>query len=280
MITVALNELSAEGNSANSEAHAYSLYDRPFSAILKLRTELTRHYAYLPVSIVATIDVKSIELFASIPFIRWLNSTPELERRSILGMLTAPVRPEWNPQYTFEENEAAGLGLAVDFDGISMSFSIAEQWENSLLRVRQILLGDNIEPLYSVCEVRNIANSEHVTEHLSFIVQTLAEKTTRKQYDLNSSDYPRDYETCLCDTDRFDYTGRQYYSKSADGKKKRSAKIYKEKNTMNRWYVDVDHYGRSSHLEVFDRRGNHLGEADLDGIIDVAKVDKEKFLKL
>ncbi|WP_293139478.1 hypothetical protein [Okeania sp. SIO3I5] len=69
------------------------------------------------------------------------------------------------------------------------------------------------------------------------------------------------------DTNRFELTQKQH-----DGRR-----IYKEKETGYLWYVDNLHYGKSAHLEVFDKTGkNHIGESNLEGNIDRAKSDQKK----
>lgn len=86
-------------------------------------------------------------------------------------------------------------------------------------------------------------------------------------YDESYSAPPTDTQTILRDTNRFERTQSQY-----DGRI-----IYKDKETGYLWYVDNLHYGKSAHLEVFDKTGrNHIGESDLEGNIDRAKSDKKK----
>ena len=54
------------------------------------------------------------------------------------------------------------------------------------------------------------------------------------------------------------------------------ASVYKEKKTGNYWYRDMLH---KTHYEVFDSTGRkHLGEADLNGMLDTSKADKTKVL--
>jgi hypothetical protein len=45
-------------------------------------------------------------------------------------------------------------------------------------------------------------------------------------------------------------------------------------------YVDNFHFGKGAHIEVFDGRGLHVGEADLQGNIDTGKKDKDKTIDL
>ena len=59
----------------------------------------------------------------------------------------------------------------------------------------------------------------------------------------------------------------------------KGAQVYKKGDHY--YYRDTYHRGESSHLEVFDKRGNHLGEADPStGIIRPGTADPSKRLNL
>lgn len=90
-------------------------------------------------------------------------------------------------------------------------------------------------------------------------------------YNLESKDPPRDIQTILRNTERFEVVEGKFY----DGRK-----IYKEKRTNYYWYVDNFHYGESAHLEVFDRHGYHLGEATLNGELDYKLKDTKKSISI
>lgn len=90
------------------------------------------------------------------------------------------------------------------------------------------------------------------------------------EYSLDVTEPPRDEQTILQDNTRFQKTSRKY-----DGRC-----IYCELPTGMYWYVDNLHYGKAAHLEVFDKRGCHLGEADLQGNVDTSKKDKNKTINL
>ena len=51
-------------------------------------------------------------------------------------------------------------------------------------------------------------------------------------------------------------------------------------STGNYWYIDNLHFGKAAHLEVFDKTGLHIGEADLQGNIDTTKQDRNKAIDL
>ncbi len=57
-------------------------------------------------------------------------------------------------------------------------------------------------------------------------------------------------------------------------------KVYQGRDG-NYYYRDTFHKGNGEHLEVFDKRGNHLGEADpLTGLLKKGTADPKKHLKL
>lgn len=90
------------------------------------------------------------------------------------------------------------------------------------------------------------------------------------EYSLDVTEPPRDEQRLLLDTTRFKKTSFRYGGRF----------IYCELTTGRYWYVDSLHEGKAAHLEVFDKRGYHIGEADLQGNIDTSKKDKNKTLNL
>lgn len=52
-------------------------------------------------------------------------------------------------------------------------------------------------------------------------------------------------------------------------------KVYLEIDTGRYWYLDNLH---RNHYEVFDSNGNHIGESDMDGIVNSSRRDKKKKL--
>jgi hypothetical protein len=89
-------------------------------------------------------------------------------------------------------------------------------------------------------------------------------------YDYNSTRPPDDCQTVLRDITRFQKTGQFQQGR----------RIHLEIQTRRYWYVDHLHYGQASHLEVFDARGLHVGESNLEGIVDASKLDREKKIDL
>ena len=89
-------------------------------------------------------------------------------------------------------------------------------------------------------------------------------------YDELSNDPPRDEQTILRDKPRFQTTSSRCQGRA----------IYREVATGRYWYVDNLHFGKSAHLEVFDKAKTHVGEADMEGKIDECKRDKKKLLDI
>jgi hypothetical protein len=93
---------------------------------------------------------------------------------------------------------------------------------------------------------------------------------SKLEYSLDATIPPRDEQTILLDITRFQKTPRKYDARC----------IYCELTTGRYWYVDNLHFGQAAHLEVFDKRGFHIGESDLHGNVDTSKKDKDKTIDL
>lgn len=72
---------------------------------------------------------------------------------------------------------------------------------------------------------------------------------------------PLDEETCLSNQQKF---------KKVNGLKSQGRQVYLDVQKRF-WYIDNLHKGESTHLEVFNKDGKHIGEADLKGIINFSK---------
>ena len=93
---------------------------------------------------------------------------------------------------------------------------------------------------------------------------------SKLEYPFDTTIPPRDEQTILRETSRFKKTQLRCQSRI----------IYCELATERYWYIDNLHFGQAAHLEVFDKRGSHIGEADLQGKIDTSKQDKNKTINL
>lgn len=68
-------------------------------------------------------------------------------------------------------------------------------------------------------------------------------------------------------------------SKSSSDHQSKLQEIYKKGDRY--YYRDTFHTGESAHLEVFDKRGNHLGEADpITGILRPGTADSSKSINV
>ena len=95
----------------------------------------------------------------------------------------------------------------------------------------------------------------------------------------NAEDYikanrvPLDKETVLSDKSKYTKINRRF-------PEAKGANVYKGKDG-NYYYRDTLHAGKSAHLEVFNKTGKHIGEADVKtGIIDYSKADPTKRLNV
>lgn len=88
------------------------------------------------------------------------------------------------------------------------------------------------------------------------------------EYDYNSKSPPKDLQTYLRDKTNFKKIKRNNQGRL----------IYQDKLTLNFHSVDNIHFGRKSHVEVWNKHGLYLGESSLSGELntDIAKNKKEK----
>ncbi len=93
---------------------------------------------------------------------------------------------------------------------------------------------------------------------------------SKLEYSSDTNVPPKDEQTILRDKRRFQKTSYRFQERI----------IYCELSTEKYWYIDNLHYGKAAHIEVFDKKGSHLGEADLQGNIDTTKKDKDKTINL
>lgn len=55
-------------------------------------------------------------------------------------------------------------------------------------------------------------------------------------------------------------------------------RIYRKKSDGSYWYFDFFHKDNKLHYEVFDSEGKHMGEADMNGIVNYSKKDSNKLI--
>lgn len=121
-----------------------------------------------------------------------------------------------------------------------------------------------------------IKNREHTINLECVEDERTLEKWLEKHSLLNlykptSKEPPNDRQTVLRDLQRFHATSFPFQA---------GRKVYQEIKTGYYWYVDSLHFGRAAHLEIFNKKKEHLGTADLDGKIDFSRAEKSKKLKI
>ncbi|MFO1369087.1 MAG: hypothetical protein U1F46_08825 [Marinagarivorans sp.] len=87
------------------------------------------------------------------------------------------------------------------------------------------------------------------------------------RYDTSSKSPPEDYHTCLLDIEKYSVT--KY--------KNQGRKVYQHSLNQRYFVVDNLHFGTAAHIEVWSKRGEHMGEIGLDGLVlDESKRDPKK----
>jgi len=89
-------------------------------------------------------------------------------------------------------------------------------------------------------------------------------------YPPEATDPPRDEQTCLVDHATYQPTAQLVHGR----------RVYRHKTRGHLLYVDNLHAGARAHLEVFDKRGRHLGEASLAGQLDTRKKEEGRRIKV
>lgn len=113
----------------------------------------------------------------------------------------------------------------------------------------------------------------HCCDDKSSLDNWFANNYRKYVFDYQSNIAPSEDQTILRDHKRF----KRLKSKKRPG----GRCIYREKKTGNVWYVDSNHKGTSSHLEVFNRTGKrHIGKADLEGNIISNSTDPTRKIDL
>lgn len=89
-------------------------------------------------------------------------------------------------------------------------------------------------------------------------------------YNFSSTVPPSDNQTVLRQARRFVRTHKVEQGRT----------VYREKRTGYFWFVDHLHCGAGSHIEVFDQRGGHVGDSDLEGNINYGNKNATKRINI
>ena len=215
------------------------------------------------------------------------KSINNLKDKSLYRAFRAKISNKANPKEWRKEQqhkETDNFDCVFDNGKIEdvKNTSIAEITERKLLNNNKLYLLINFqnskfnrvhEKITDCHCVKVIKNNE---ENQPIFVDCLDKKSALENwfnfnfdppYDVKSNSPPTDEQTILIKSNKFNKTKETCQGRS----------IYQEIGKNRYWYVDNLHYGKTAHLEVFDKHRKHLGEADLEGNnIDGTKKDKKK----
>lgn len=142
------------------------------------------------------------------------------------------------------ENKLSGKESAI------ISFSYEDPWNRDIIPLIQESIYNNTLP-----QICNIPYFNPVGSFIEWYKSKVLDNRTFS----------------LTDITRFERTSKLY--------KKSKRRIYKERSTNRYWYYDFFHSDNKEHYEVFDNTGNHVGEADMNGVLDETKKDKTKSIR-
>lgn len=200
-------------------------------------------------------------------FLSSLNRIPQRDiRENFIRIVFDRINPiDWQMQRKHREED-----LYVYHGDVVTGTSIAELAERKLLESRLAgCLLNFIESSLPNGETVSIVKNENEDEVATLDSFDELDTIERwfdglfelgiEEYSIDSTEPPMDEQTVLRDTYRF-----RPLKKRCQGRV-----IYEELSTRNLWYVDNEHFGQAAHLETFDKRGKHLGEANLEGVLRV-----------
>lgn len=211
------------------------------------------------------------------PFLASLNTVPDKSLdRAIRNILFNKLNTkDWQPQ---QKHCSDDLFTLEDKEEIVTDTSMAELAERKILEAQLIgMLVNFPRSRFANCSSALVIKNEEDHIDLDCVedkasLNNWLEKALQLsslEYDDSSKFPPTDKQTILRDTSKFNITSLAFQG---------GRRVYKELETNYYWYVDSFHYGKSAHLEVFNSRGRHLGEADLEGQLDFKKSDPTKKL--
>lgn len=144
----------------------------------------------------------------------------------------------------WEDSPLTQVGAVYLHKGKDVSWSsMSEAYENSsslLVNLRQGGIGEPVALIEKkgtdIVEVSSFSNG-------SVVLDRVIKNGWRQQtYDLNSSVPPRDEESILADTRKFELTEHRYKGRL----------MYRRIGTNNLCYIDSKHFGGAAHIEEFN----------------------------
>jgi len=219
--------------------------------------------------------IKHFRVIKSQSFITSLNALPDKSLRQAFIEL---VFNKLNAKDWHTDRQHSAEDIFMCGDELVTDTCIAEVTERKLIQTDLINLLLNFhQSKYKELTQLKVIKNENFEVSIDCVdnkntLQTWLEavfKLSRYRYDYTAQTPPTDEQTILLNTIFFKLSSLSPY----DGRK-----IYREVQANRYWYVDNLHYGYAAHLEVFDLQGSHIGEASLDGKLDLTKQDPRKRL--
>lgn len=234
----------------------------------------------------ATIDAKSLWWDSQIYLCRAVNEQPfsaslkTLPDKSLRQALIDTLNNKLNVQDWRAKQVHSSDNIYLYQDEIVTDTSIAELAERLLCDPNLVGLLINFLQSKFAGNV-SIDVLKHDSETISVdCVETRIQletwleaklKLSQSQYDYTSKIPPTDSQTVLVKTNRFIVSTLP---------PEHGRKVYKEIFTGYYWYVDNYHIGYGAEIEVFNAQGDHLGVANLDGVIDFSKRKKSRTIQI
>ncbi len=190
------------------------------------------------------------------------SSLKRISQRDIRENFERMIFDRHNPINWQTEQKHSAEEIFTFNEDIVTETSMAELAERKLLnkKLNGVLLNFINSPLPNGEPALVLKNEEQEVFLDSFDETEAFEQWLGKISPSASTEYsanapPTDGQTILRDASRFEPIKKRFQGRQ----------IYRELVTKNFWYVDNEHFGRSAHIEIFDKRGKHIGEASLEG---------------
>ena len=135
-----------------------------------------------------------------------------------------------------------------DVNDVTMT-SMSEAYEQTSPMLVNFVMSNVTEPLSKIDKNGTAAKEIRSYSDVAAITILLFNYGWRKKtYDSTSSIPPRDEESILANTDKFEPTEYRY----------KGSVMYRRKGTNHLCYIDTKHYGISAHIEEFDEATKNM----------------------
>lgn len=274
MIEIFINERSLEGQYQTGEEFEQSILI--FNNLIQdIKEKIKNNPSFY-------LDQEKIMLYFAIKKDQFAKSLNNLRDKNIKTVFVNTIYNKNNPKDWRKEQKHSPQDEFKYFQQDVTNTSLAEVAERKL---------QNENSIYLIINFQNSSfNNSHTTIQSCSLIPVVKNSTIEIEidgldnqkgldhwislkfpsYSNNSTYTPRDHQTILYNKERF-----RKHSKMFQGRN-----IYREYSTGHYWYIDNFHPGKASHFEVFDKHRKHIGEANLDGDIDINKRDSNKKLKI